>query len=191
MPMKTIKVNLFSDGIDDLVKQLNDYAKNLGDKNRKFVELLAEVGIRVAEGVVQNGNSQMASRVSFEKEIESDGGYTLGMITGIGETFESHWIDKDGEQHDDEVFPLAMLEFGSAARALPPQEAYGGYGGQGTFSYSGNEDKYAWYVTKVDGSGATKKELGFAIEPTRPMYNAMLEMQEQVEACAKKAFGGD
>ena len=187
----TISGSLSVGGIESIINQLNEYAKSLEEKNAEFIRLLLEVGIRVAEERVQNGSHHMPDYISFEKEIETDGGCTLGYLVGQGDTLLSNWIDSTGIEHIDEVFPLAMMEFGSAVFALEPQETFGGQGGQGTFSVSGNENKASWYVTKIDEAGNEVRTYATAIEPTRPMYNAMLEMREQLISCAQQAFGGE
>lgn len=188
--MKTIKLTLSDDGIKNAIQELVDYSNSLEEKTRKFVELLQDVGITTADLVLSIGTHTMPSRIRFEKEIESDGSYTLGVLVGIGETFFSSWIDANGTEHLDEVFPLAMMEFGSAAYALPPQDAYGGSGGQGTFSVMGNDTKASWYVTRID-DGEKRKVKATAIRPTRPMYNAMIQMRQQLVECARQAFGDD
>ena len=186
--MKTIKVSLSVDSLEDAIRELTEYATSLDEKTQRFVDLLQGVGITAAELVLSIGTHTMPDRITFEKTIETDGAYTLGVIVGIGETFLSDWIDAFGEEHVDEVFPLAMMEFGSGAYALPPQEAFGGSGGQGRFARMGNETKASWYVTRVD-NGVKHKVFATAIRPTRPMYNAMLQMRSQIMECARKAFG--
>lgn len=190
--MRTIKVDLTSKGLESLVRQLEGYAKTLDEKNERFLELLLECGIKKAEQSIATGTHHMPERISFYKEFESDGHSIKGIMVGVGETFPSHWYDADGVEHNDEVYPLAMMEFGSAGYAVPPANAYGGYGGKGTFSVSGHEDDYSWWiVTEIDSEGKpVAKKLGTAVEPTSPMYHAMEEMKAQIRDCARKAFGG-
>ena len=183
-------ISVSFENIDRVKAQLDQYTKEFPKKVKMFVELLTDEGITVARDRTADGSHQMPQRIRFEKKIMTDKAYVLGYITGIGDTLISDWFDADGIEHIDEVYPLSMLEFGSAAYALEPQEAYGGYGGRGTFSVSGNENKSQWYVNKVGEDGNMERTYATAIRPTRPMYNAMLEMQKQIEQCAKKAFGG-
>lgn len=189
--MKTIKIDLFSDGIDSLIKQLEEYDKSIDAKMAQFIEALTSVGIRKAESAVAEGTHQMPQLIRFEKEVEADGDYVLGMVIGTGETFISEWVDINGTEHMDEVYPLSMMEFGSALYALAPQEAFGGYGGRGTFSSSGNEMKAAWTVTKRDPDGTEHTVVATAIHPTQPMYKAANEMRDQMLHCVRQAFGND
>lgn len=186
--MMTIKFDLSVSGIENAIQQLTEYSNSLEEKTRNFVEMLEDVGITAADLVLSIGTHTMPERIRFEKEIETNGAYTIGAVVGIGETFPSVWIDAMGNEHVDEVFPLAMMEFGSGAHALPPQEAFGGSGGQGTFAVMGNEVKTEWYVTRVD-NGVKRRVKATEIRQTRPMYNAMLQMRSQIMECARKAFG--
>lgn len=191
--MKTISVDLSSKGIDSLIRQLEGYAKTLDEKNERFLELLLDCGIKVAEQSIATGTHHMPERISFYKELEpTDGHSAKGIMVGVGETFFSRWYDADGGEHNDEVYPLAMMEFGSAGYAVPPTDAYGGHGGKGTFSVSGHENDYSWWIiTEVDAAGRpVAKKLGTAVQPTYPMYNAMEEMKKQIRDCAIEAFGG-
>lgn len=189
-------VNLVTDlsqkSLEQLRKQLLQYADSLEWKNRRFIELLLEVGIQVAEQTVSGGSHQMPDRISFYKEFKAeDDGSVTGLLIGVGETFFSTWYEADGTEHHDEVYPLAMMEFGSAALAMEPTLAYGGSGGRGTFSSKGHYTEYSWWIiTGFDENGKPIRKLGTAIEPTRPMYNAVIEMQNQIRNCAIKAFGG-
>lgn len=188
--MTTIKGTLSYGGLLNISRKLKDYAKSLTEKNEKFISLLMERGIKVAQERADAGTHQMGNYISFETEISGEKGTTVGVIVGTGQTFPSQWIDRDKTEHNDVVYPLSMLEFGSAGFALPPQEAFGGSGGQGAFSVAGHETDVWWYVTKVYPDGRVVRKLATAIAPTRPMYNAMLRMRHDLMECAKIAFGG-
>lgn len=183
-------IDIKFDNLDTVVRQIRQYRTDVGKKAKAFVDELSELGIEVARDKTAEGSHQMPKFIRFEKKIISDRkGYVIGVITGIGDTFPSDWVDVEGIEHIDDVYPLSMLEFGSAAFALPPQAAFGGHGGQGTFSVSGNENKSEWYVNRINEDGTRERRYATAIKPTRPMYNAMIEMQKEIESCARKAFG--
>ena len=186
-----IKVNLSRRSIKAAIAKLDRYSKDLEKKNEIFVERLLDLGIQVAEEAVSKGTHDMPKRISFYKDyaVPNEHGIT-GILVGVGETFLSRWIDSMGDEHSDEVYPLAMMEFGSAGFALPWTNAYGGYGGQGTFSISGNENSVSWYVTKIDEAGNEVRTRATAIVPTMPMYHAMEEMRGQIIECARESFGG-
>lgn len=189
--MKKISGTLSAKSIQKMIEELEAYQDILTYKNKVFVRLLLERGIRVAEESIAGGTHTMPNRISFYREMEEDEG-VKGILVGVGETFFSHWYEADGTEHHDEVYPLAMMEFGSAGFAVPPTEAYGGSGGRGTFSVSGHESDYSWWIiTGYDEEGKPIKKLGTAIQPTRPMYNAVIAMQEDIRECAIEAFGGD
>ena len=189
--MVNIDMDLSVDSIESVIQQLQDYAKSLDEKNRIFVELLLDVGVRVAEDSISGGTHKMPQRITFYKDYELPEEGITGIIVGVGETFFSHWKDANGNVHDDEVFPLAMMEFGSAGLALAAQSAYGGYGGHGTFSTGGASDLLHWYfdTDEVDEDGHPIRKHATAIAPTRPMYNAMQSMMDDIQSCAIKAYG--
>ena len=193
--METLKATLSYDGITGLIKELERYAESLDDKNKMFIDLLLDCGIRVAEQKISGGTHSMPERITFYKDYADaeDHGVT-GLMVGVGETFFSHWYEEDGTEHNDEVYPLAMMEFGSAGLAVPYTSAYGGFGGKGSFAIKGHENDYSWWIITdydEDTQQPTARKLGTAVAPTQPMYNAMLEMQTQIRECARKAFGGE
>lgn len=192
--MREISVSLTEEGIENLIKELSKYRRSLTRKNMKFLKLLLDCGIEVAEQSIQNGTHTMPERITFSKEFTNpDTKEVVALLVGVGETFFSNWKDASGIEHHDEVYPLAMMEFGSAGLALPPQNIYGGIGGRGTFSVSGHENDLEWYFDtgEVDEKGKPIRKYATAINPTQPMYNAMIEMQNQIRDCAVQAFGGD
>lgn len=188
--MTTIKGTLSYGGLLNISRKLKDYAKSLEAKNALFITLLTGRGIKVARQRAAEGTHHMGEFISFETEVSGEKGTTVGVITGTGQTFPSTWLDRSGKEQNGMVYPLSMLEFGSAGLALPEQDAFGGHGGQGSFSVSGHENDIWWYVTKVYPDGRVVRKLATAIAPTRPMYNAMLRMRHDIMECAKIAFGG-
>lgn len=185
--MATIDVELSAQGMDKLISELKDYKKSLKSKNRRFIKLLLEKGITVAEEKKADGSHKLPPKISFRKEIKAEDGAVVALLIGAGEPFSSKWRSKDDNWYDDLVYPLSMLEFGSAGYALEsPEETFGaGSVGRGTFSRMGHENDFVWHVERDDGRRAAT-----AIRPTRPMYHAALKMQEEVINAAKEAFGG-
>ena len=190
--MLRIDMDLSVDSIESAIQPLKDYSDDLAQKNQTFIDLLLDVGIRVAEDSISGGTHTMPQRITFYKdyEVPNEQGIT-GLVVGVGETFFSHWKDANGGVHDDEVFPLAMMEFGSAGLALAAQNAYGGYGGRGTFSSGGASNLLHWFfdTDEVDEEGHPIRKHATAIAPTRPMYNAMQAMMDDIQDCAIKAYG--
>jgi hypothetical protein len=76
--------------------------------------------------------------------------------------------------------------------ALPPQEAFGGVGGQGTNSFYGHEQDLVWYFNtgEVNDKNKAVWKKATAIQPTQPMFHAATEMINLIEETAKEVFGG-
>lgn len=174
--------------MEDLIRQLKEYKDGLEKKNKAFVDALLDKGITVAVEKAGDGTHQMSRYVTFRKEFETEKGKTVvALLVGAGQTFPSMWQGKDGSPHADTVYPLSMLEFGSAGYALvSPEETFGAtWGvGQGAMAQAGHEADVAWTVVR-DGSYINPAT---AIAPTRPMYHAANKMMEDILKTAQEAF---
>lgn len=190
---RVINVSLSSDGIKRLCDEMRKYERSLPDKTKRFMELLADVGIQAAQEALSGGTHTMPDRITLTKEVEIDGNKVTLAIIGEGSTFVSEWVDALGGEHTDVVYPMHMMEFGSAGYAEEPSGDFGAsVGGKGTFSKMGHQDAYAWYFNvKSEDGEKTERKLGTAIRPTRPLYTAMERMKEQIQQAAKEAFGGE
>lgn len=189
----TLNVKLSQKSFKNAAKQVRLYAKSIKDKNKVFVEALLEKGITVARDNATDvsgtfGTHKMGKLVTFTKEFEtSENGYS-GLLIGMGQNVFS----KISEGRS--INSLLALEFGTAALALPPQEAFHGRGGQGTNSMTGHSGDMVWFAlveTEVNGKVVKKWKKLSAITPRRPMYNAFMEMQQGILEAAKLAFATD
>jgi len=182
-----IDVELSESGIEKLIKQLEDYKKSIREKNKLFLEKLAERGIEAAESAVSGGTHTMPSRITFRKEIETEDGIVTAYVIGEGQPFQSDWVDAFDEEHHDMVYPLSMLEFGSAGLALERQTAFGGEGGRGSFTHMGHDNDIEWYVKRGDNEN-NKVRHATAIAPTRPMYHAAEKMRSEILDVMREVF---
>lgn len=175
------------------IKDLKAYKRDLHNKTALFVSRLLEVGIQVAEekGAGESGTfgtHQMENYVWFSKKLEKDKDGCHGILMGKGATLYSEWIGEGGEKRSGSINSMLAMEFGTAGLALPKQDRFGVTGGRGTNSKYGHENDVVWYIL-VEENGKTFWKKATAITPTRPMHNAMIEMQEQVKTIAKEVFG--
>lgn len=164
-----------------------------------FMERLLEEGIKVARYKAQDkdgtyGTHKMGRLVSFEKTVETSEGKIYGILIGTGkDVLGKYWVkDSSGNYSEvaESINSLLAIEFGTAAKALPKQEAFGVTGGRGTLAKHGHENHMGWYiVTDVDKNEPVDWKFASAIEPTRPMYYAGLEMYEKVKEIGKEVFG--
>lgn len=192
MAKKVFKLNpLSQNSIAECIDWINEYKESLQYKTQVLVERLADLGITTAETHLSGANTNHLEKfVMFGKQVNPSQSGCTGVMFGMADTLTSHWYSGDGTEHNDVVEPLLMLEFGSGIYGLPPQSAFGGYGGQGTMAISGHENEASWwYATDIDENGKpTNWHIGTAVEPTRPMYNAWLEMYTQVMTIAREVF---
>lgn len=198
---KTYTANVFSaKSLKQLQKDLKEYRDSLQGKLERFVKILLDEGVMVAQERSQDidgalGTHKMGRHVYFSAEpIETTNGVVHGIMLGQGDTIVGYWYQNDGqgnyEEVSDTINALMALEFGTAAMALPPQTAFGVVGGQGTKSRNGHETDYAWkIITRVDSNGnPVEWKNATAIQPTQPMYHAGLAMYEKVREAAIAVF---
>lgn len=188
---KNISFSLSSAGIKEALRELRSYQKSIAEKNKRFVELLGEIGFEKASEVLATGSHRMPEKITLTKDIDVEGQKVTMKIIGEGTTFTSVWTDWAGNEHIGTVYPMHMMEFGSAAGAINPSNDFGAtVGGRGTFSEMGHYDHSDWYVN-VGTKDEPHVKHATAIPAVRPLYNAMIEMEKSVQKAAKEAFGGE
>ena len=206
---KTFTANAFSvSSLKKLQKELESYRDSLQGKMEKFIGLLLDEGIMVAKSYAVDysgafGTHQMAQYVFFDKEpISTTDGKVYGVMFGRGDDIPAGtYYVNDGNGNytpitEDSINALLALEFGTAAYALPKQNAFGVTGGKGTLTKYGHSDDESWHIiTRVAKDKKTGKIVpvewknATAITPTRPMYQAGLAMYQKIKQAAITAFG--
>lgn len=177
----SIKSKVSLDGIDTIIKTLEDYKERLQWRCEIFVNRLAEVGITVAkDNILVEDNGLWINRsnlVYFEKDVASSVDGATCIIAPFSTPYISSWKkSKDGELLYAEVDPLLMAEFGSGAYAID--------GHRGTFPNQKNADNppWAWY----DEYGVKHYSSGGV--PSRPIYKAKEEILQQAQLIALEVF---
>lgn len=198
---KTLTANVFSvSSLRQLRKELEKYRDSLPGKLDTFMGILLDEGITVAQSYAVDysgmyGTHKMAQYVSFDKEINTADGKIYGILYGRGDTLTAQWYVNNGSGKyvltQGTINTMLAMEFGTAAEALPPQEAFGVTGGRGTNSKYGHANDSAWYIiTGIDENGKPCEwKLATAMAGTRPMYQAGLAMYQKVKEAARIAFG--
>lgn len=201
--MTVLRANILSvSSLEQLKKDLETYKDGLTDKLSVFLDELLKIGIETAERHVDTsgtyGSHQMArlGGISFRKEVDTADGKVYGIMYGSGGDVTGEWYVNDGNGHyslkTDTINSMLAVEFGTAGKALPVQDAFGGHGGQGTMSNHGHANDNAWYIiTHLDSKGKPDQwKAATAITPSRPMYKAGLAMYVEVKKAALIAFRG-
>lgn len=169
---KTINITLDTKSINHAIKELQEYKASLKNKLVEFVDELAQIGISVAKSSV---DGKYSGNVAFEREIEGQYPAVVGVVMGYDtQKMESWWYYKGGKMKV-EISPILMSEFGSGNFAAS--------GWRGSLSVQGHAFDPYWSWTDDKGHHTSSGEY-----PTQPMHNAALQMQEQIEAVARKVF---
>lgn len=151
--------------INDVIKFLEDYkTKRLPNKTNEFVKKLASEGIELAKQHNKHvsgplGTHYMEELVTFSMEVSKDVFGVSGKIIGEGKMFVSTW--DNGTQSED-VLPLHYLEFGTSKNG-----------------------SMKWSFVDNDG---TIFDHATGIKPTRPMYNAYMDLYTKVNAIAMEVW---
>ena len=179
--MRKLKSNLSTNGIQNLIAELNTYTLDLTMYCDELVKRLAEEGIRVA---IYHVYSEFEPYVEFDYESTGIGeGRLIGKSTKL---IHRVWYKKNGNDISGEydISPILMAEFGAGWYASTnPWDSVGST--RGTLGKNGNRDEWFWY----DESGVKhSSNEDYTMNPTRPMYNAFLEMMEKVYTIAKEVF---
>jgi len=208
--MKKIRIRLNSNDLDGVIKYLDNYKKSLPDKCRQFVERLGDVGISTARAHLgfMNDLGFVGSVVVFHKEVNpSQYGCTGLVVMEDSMPLIKSWIGVVGEGANKreiiktaQVSATLMYEFGSGIYADASKADLVNAMvevGRGTFPSQNNQpvgnvnhadknnNKWESWVWK-DLDGTWKRSRG--IKPTQPMYNAWLEMTQEITNIAKEVF---
>lgn len=173
-------------GLKETKEKLEKYQKSVDDRLEVFISKLLDVGIQTANlykdssVLAENNTQNLGQYVTFTKEVEGK----TGKLIGVDIPIQTAWKNKEGT-HTATVYPLLMLEFGSAFFGVEPHEEYGGFGGKGTMATAGHENDLEWWWIDLEG----KRHKNYAIRPTMPMYEAYKEMIMQVDNVAKEVYG--
>lgn len=183
--MKTITIELNSNGFKDLVKELKSYEKILKAQSQIFVNRLADVGIVVA---MQN-TGVYSGYITFEKKQESIRNGAKSILIAYGRPITKEWsVDSANggtETHTETIDPLLMAEFGSGFRADNKWSQEFPFAGQGTLDKYGHAfDFGGWSWKDEDGHWRHSK----GEQPTYPMYTAYVQMRQQIEKIAREVF---
>ena len=171
-----IDARLNTRSITDAINKIKWYQSDLQWKLERFVSELAEVGIKVARAntfVEYDGQTRdMSDMLEFQKPVEvTEDGVTC-LLIATGRVYTKEWQGGNAQ-----VNPLLMAEFGSGANAIE--------GHRGTFPNQHVAFLSSWKWK--DANGVEHESSGNV--PSRPMFKAKEEMEQQIRAVAERVFG--
>lgn len=176
---KPFKTDLSVKGINNLIKQLNDYQNNLQKKCEEYVRQLAEAGIKVAQARIRE--SPLGKYVSVKTEISEEQAGCKAILIATGAVKQS------------EGYPpfstLLAIEFGAgihynAGNENPKADELGF--GVGTFPGQIHAFEDGWYYWDEK-----KQEWRYThgVKATMPMYGASVEIAQKAREIARQVFG--
>lgn len=152
-------------GIDAVIRRLENYANNLETKKKTFLERLADIGVNTAE-------------INFSR-AQYDGDGTVDVDKG--------WIDDNTIAVQASGNSVLFIEFGTGLPAAADVHEWGEKTGYVAGSWSDSEqgkghwqDPGWWYYEHGKRSSGNP--------PARAMYEASKEMRENIIKIAREVF---
>lgn len=175
---KILKSDLSIQGINRLQKELEKYRDSLTYKTRLLAEKLAEIGIKVAEAKI--GESPLGKYVTIKTDITEEKTGCKAILIATGETFEHEGYAPFNS--------LLAIEFGAGIRYNSeenPKAPDLGFG-VGTFPDQTHAfDKNGWWFWSEEKQAWIRS---YGVKATMPMYQASIEIQQNIVKVAKEAF---
>lgn len=177
MAKKTLTATLSASSIKALQKQLQDYQKDLTKKCRELAKQLSEIGIKVAEARI--GESPLGKYVTIKTEITEEQAGCKAILVATGKTFEHEGYAPFNT--------LLAIEFGAGIHYNPIPNPNADEFGLGVGTFPGQvhafEDYWFYWSDKEQKWLPTH-----GVKATWPMYNASMEIQQNIVKVAKEVF---
>lgn len=170
--MKKFVISLDGNGLDELIKGVEQYQKWLEDRTKVLVQRLTDMGVKIAEtgfaSAVYDGTNDV--KVDFEERGET----TRAVIaTGNAALFIEFGT---GIMYPDN-HPEQQFARGSYGKGQGKQRTWGYYGEPGTNGRV-RAKKNGGYVVTTHGNPANMC-----------MYNARKQLEEDITRIAREVFG--
>ena len=183
-----ITFSLDTKSINKAKRRLRYYKNQLPKKCKKFVEELAYKGIFV--GATNTGEYGKYILFSMEITEENATGAKGIMYAEKQGDIIARWIGPGASIREAVVNPLLMAEFGSGAKASDEAGKENARwaplagSGRGTFPGQIHANEDMWYWMDLEGNWQSSS----GTEPKMPVFQAYIEMKDQVESVARKVF---
>lgn len=170
--MKKITVNLSSKGIDEAIKQLQDYKKSIKEKSQLLIQKLGDYGLEICRAKI------------VEMDI-NDTGKLLSTVNGYyNPNLNSGFITVDCDY-------AVFVEFGTGTRGMGKPYPAGEIMAEVGYQYMGGtkyvtllDGRIGWYYPVGDGTWRFTEGL-----TSRPfMYETALEMRRKLDSLIKEVF---
>lgn len=183
MAKRKFKASLSVDGIEQLKRDLLNYKDNILQQNiREYVSRLLQIGISVSQARVNE--SPLGKYITLSTNISADKMGCKGILIAKGVVKEE--VDSNGNAYPPFSTILAV-EFGAGIHFNPtPNPNADKFGlGVGTFPGQLHALEDMWFYWEEDEQ---KWKPTQGVEATMPMYNARMEMANNLVKIAKSVF---
>ena len=156
-------IDIYGNGVDELIKGVQEYKEWLNRKSHELAERLASIGATQANlgfaSALYDGNQDYEVSVEPVSETEY-------IVRANGET-------------------VLFVEFGAGITYGYGHPEAGTNGmGPGTYPGKGHwDDPNGWYIPKEHGGGHT-----YGNPPNAPMYNAVKTLEQQIQGIIREVF---
>lgn len=173
--------------LNKLAEDLRNYANDLQNKTRLFLNALADRGIEVA----RQNEGDFAGYIIYTKE---EGEYSLKMVARDNQPITREWFvsaSPNAEVRSETFSPLLMAEFGSGAYQV---DNYGIGRLPDSMGHGSNPNGWYWWSDHfTDGMAKTERNgrwlfHSYGTSPTMPIHRAVMAMIEDIEAIARSVF---
>ena len=166
-------------GLDRIKSKISAYQRSLADKQRRFLERLAQIGIDVADVRFKEAQYDGVNDVEVSRTPEWDGDNRLFIVAnGTAVAFIEFGTGVHYTEQHPKAAELGMVR-GGFGQGKGAQDGWGYYGSPGT-----------------NGKVVRETDKGPVIfthgnPPARAMYDAGKQMKEDVARIAREVFGSD
>lgn len=179
MAKKTLKANLSISSIRHLQQDLERYKTEIERKCIIFTKRLSEIGINVAQARISE--SPLGKYVTIKTDITEEQAGCKAVLIAIGETFEHEGYAPFNS--------LLAIEFGAGIRynnEENPKAPDLGFGAGMFPDQTHAFDKNGWWFWSEEKQAWIHS---YGVKATMPMYQASLEIQQNIVKVAKEVFG--
>jgi hypothetical protein len=183
MAKRKFKASLSVDGIEQLKRDLLNYKDNILQQNiREYVSRLLQIGISVSQARINE--SPLGKYITLSTNISADKMGCKGILIAKGVVKEE--VDSDGNAYPPFSTILAV-EFGAGIHFNPiPNPNADKFGlGVGTFPGQLHAFEDTWFYWEENEQ---KWKPTHGVKATMPMYNARMEMANNLVKIAKSVF---
>lgn len=178
MPKKVFKSDMSVNGIDSLIRELQKYKDDLPNKCKKLVSELLQSGVEVSKARISD--SPLGKYVTVTTNISSEKMGCKGILLAKGAV---------KEQEGYAPFSILLaIEFGAGIHYNPTPNPNADKFGLGVGTFPGQIHAFQSEGWMYWDEKAQEWRHTYGVKATMPLYNADMEMIQNVVKIAKEVF---